>query len=167
MNWDGVFSSEKAIRMCVINCGNFSNHSWRMMLSSMCFQPKRLLWTAKVEKATCLPSRCCWEVLSTVRSFKSQENCSFQHVELFLCRRMFWEVFYFLGEFVREDHFIVCVHNSLWGNSSIGEDVFGVVEPYSLSVYVKRWNTKSHGVMIFGWQEVLFGFHNECVVFEF
>ena len=31
-----------SIRMCVIACGNFSNLTWRMMLSSMCLCPRRL-----------------------------------------------------------------------------------------------------------------------------
>ena len=59
---------------------------------------------------------------------------------------MFWEVFYFLGNFVQEGLYsacvcvCVCVHNSLWGNSSIDEDGFELVEP-TLGLFMLKSGT--------------------------
>ena len=58
------------------------------------------------------------------------------------------QVLYFLGDFAREALYNVCVHDSLWGDTSISEDGFELVEPYTWSVSVERWNTKIYGIQV-------------------
>ena len=99
-------------------------------------------------------------------SFKSWKNGFFQHVKLLLRRLMFQDILYFLGNLTQEGLYNVCKHNSLWSNTSIGENGLEQVELHSLSVCVERLDTKSYGVLNFCWW-VLFGFHSiECVEFE-
>ena len=129
-----------------LRCASLTVLTSRSIAGAWSFHPcvcgrEDFSWTTEIEKASFLSLRHRWEVLfCTVRSFKTLENCFFQCVIL----RMFQELFYFLGDFVRENLYNV----RLWCNSSIGKGGFELVEPYYWSVCVERWNTKSSGVLV-------------------
>ena len=161
-------SSEKDIRMCVIDCDNFSNQSWyTMLLSHVSASQKTFHESQKLRRHPVT----FWDVvekfsrLRIVRSFKSWENGFFQLVELLLFRWMFQDILLFpLAISLRRGLYNMCKHNLLRSNPSIGENGFELVESYSWSVCVEKWNTKSYGVLNL-WS--FFGFHSvEYVEFE-